>query len=54
MAAITITLDDDTQRILDKMVKEAGIGESDVITRAIRIANPSLTQVFESGYNLGG
>ena len=47
MAAITITLDDDTQRILDKMVKEAGIGESDVITRAIRIANGSfVTQVL--------
>ena len=39
MATITIVLDDDTQRILDKLVKEASTSELDVITEAIRVVN---------------
>ena len=47
MSTITIELDDDTQKILAKLVKELGTSESVVIANAIRIANGSgAPQVF--------
>ena len=47
MSTITIELDDDTQKILAKLVKESGTSESVVIANAIRIANGSgAPQVF--------
>ena len=47
MATITIDLDDDTQKILAKLVEESGDSESDIIARAIHaVKASSVTQVF--------